>query len=68
MEKMAINRDVPEDLIPRAGDTPAQSDRGVVSYRCKVLKAMLDITSKSDHYKGPFALRSGRWIANARIN
>jgi hypothetical protein len=68
MEKMLIKRDVPEDLIARAEATPSQSDRGVVSYRCKVLKTMLDITSDSDYYKRPLVVRSGRWIASARAN
>jgi hypothetical protein len=68
MKKMPINRDVPEDLVPRAEATPAASDRGVVSYRCKVFKTMLDITSESDFHKGPLVLRSRRWIASARTN
>ena len=68
MEKMPINRDVPEDLIPRAEAIPGHSDRGVVSYRCKVLKTMLDITSESNYYKRPLVVRSGRWIASARVN
>ena len=68
MGKMPINPNVPEDLIPHAEATPAPSGRGVVSYRCKVLKSMLDITSESDYYKGPLVVRSGRWIASARAN
>jgi hypothetical protein len=68
MEKMLIKRAVPEDLIPSAEATPVRSDRGVVSYRCKVLKTMLGIGSESDYYKRPLVVRSGRWIANARVN
>lgn len=68
MEKMHFNRDVPEDLIPRGEATAGQSDRGVVSYRCKVFKALLDITAESDYSKQPIVVRSGRWIASARVN
>jgi hypothetical protein len=68
MEKKGINRDIPEDLIPREEITPSRADRGVVSYRCKVLKTMLDITSESDYCNRPLVIRSGRWIASARTN
>ena len=52
--------EVPEGLIPRDDAAPVHSDRGTVAYRCKVYKALLDITSESDCNPRPLVLRSGR--------
>ena len=41
-----------------------QPERSVAGYRCKIYKALLDITSESDNTKRPLVDRSARWMIN----
>lgn len=54
--------EIPEDWIRFDDAGLAQSERGIVWYRCKVYRALLDINSASDSKERPLVVRSGRRI------
>jgi hypothetical protein len=62
MEKMPIFCEIPERTIARDDAAPRFSERGIVSYRCKVYRALLDINSSSDSKTRPLILRTGRCL------
>jgi hypothetical protein len=55
--------ETPESSIVPDEIAQALSDRTIVSYRCKVYRALLDINSDSRHNSRPLILQSGRGLA-----
>jgi len=55
----------PEDAAPVEEISVMRGERGLVSYRCKVLKSLLEINSESVMRTRPLVLRSAQRIVGA---
>ena len=64
MQKPGNIQDMTENLMTLDDSISAEPERGIVSYRCKVYRALLDIHAASNYKERPLVVRSGRGLIN----